>query len=144
MVLVYCCSLDGLIASIVLLICTSLWIKASAKWLNVNVNVNVPVLCSREERSPERVFLKHGDILWSRSRITRCYDCVTWRPKIPNSKLVSVKSLLHNKPRQMIRRLWRGHLLYLLEMSFYLPIREYSRVCYKITSIKTNSCNNID
>ncbi len=28
---VYCCSLDGLIASIVLLICTSLWIKASAK-----------------------------------------------------------------------------------------------------------------
>ncbi len=39
--LVYCCSLDGLIASIVLLICTSLWIKASAKWLNVNVNVAV-------------------------------------------------------------------------------------------------------
>ncbi len=38
MALVYCCSLDGLIASIVLLICTSLWIKASAKWLNVNVN----------------------------------------------------------------------------------------------------------
>ncbi len=37
MALVYCCSLDGLIASIVLLICTSLWIKASAKWLNVNV-----------------------------------------------------------------------------------------------------------
>ncbi len=31
MALVYCCSLDGLIASIVLLICTSLWIKASAK-----------------------------------------------------------------------------------------------------------------
>ncbi len=31
------CSLDGLIASIVLLICTSLWIKASATWLNVNV-----------------------------------------------------------------------------------------------------------
>ncbi len=40
MALVYCCSLDGLIASIVLLICTSLWIKASAKWLNVNVNAN--------------------------------------------------------------------------------------------------------
>ncbi len=39
MALVYCCSLDGLIASIVLLICTTLWIKASAKWLNVNVNV---------------------------------------------------------------------------------------------------------
>ncbi len=38
MALVYCCSLDGLIASIVLLICTSLWIKASAKWLNVNVS----------------------------------------------------------------------------------------------------------
>ncbi len=33
MALVYCCSLNGLIASIVLLICTSLWIKASAKWL---------------------------------------------------------------------------------------------------------------
>ncbi len=42
MALVYCCSLDGLIASIVLLICTSLWIKASAKWLNVNVNVLPP------------------------------------------------------------------------------------------------------
>ncbi len=40
MALVYCCSLDGLIASIVLLICTLLWIKASAKLLNVNVNVN--------------------------------------------------------------------------------------------------------
>ncbi len=39
MALVYCCSLDGLIASIVLLICTSIWIKASAKLLNVNVNV---------------------------------------------------------------------------------------------------------
>ncbi len=38
MALVYYCSLDGLIASIVLLICTSLWIKASAKLLNVNVN----------------------------------------------------------------------------------------------------------
>ncbi len=38
MALVYCCSLDGLIASIVLLICTSLWIKVSAKRLNVNVN----------------------------------------------------------------------------------------------------------
>ncbi len=37
MALVYCCSLDGLIASIVLLICTSLWIKASTKWLNVNL-----------------------------------------------------------------------------------------------------------
>ncbi len=37
MALVYCCSLDGLIASIVLLTCTSLWIKASAKLLNVNV-----------------------------------------------------------------------------------------------------------
>ncbi len=36
MALVYCCSLDGLIASIVLLICTSLWIKASTK-CNVNV-----------------------------------------------------------------------------------------------------------
>ncbi len=39
MALVYCCSLDGLIASIVL-ICTSLWIKASAKLLNVNVHVH--------------------------------------------------------------------------------------------------------
>ncbi len=46
MALVYCCSLDGLIASIVLLICTSLWIKASAKWLNVNVNVNILVFLS--------------------------------------------------------------------------------------------------
>ncbi len=42
MALVYCCSLDGLIASIVLLICTSLWIKASAKCLNV-----VPLLVQR-------------------------------------------------------------------------------------------------
>ncbi len=40
MALVYCCSLDGLIASIVLLICTSLWIKVSAKRLNVNVNIS--------------------------------------------------------------------------------------------------------
>ncbi len=36
MALVYCCTLNGLIASIVL-ICTSLWIQASAKLLNVNV-----------------------------------------------------------------------------------------------------------
>ncbi len=36
MALVYCCSFDGLIASIILLICMSLWIKVSAKWLNVN------------------------------------------------------------------------------------------------------------
>ncbi len=35
--LVYCVSLDCLIASIILLICTSLWIRASAKWFNVNV-----------------------------------------------------------------------------------------------------------
>ncbi len=34
MALVYCCPLDGLIASI-LFICMSLWIKASAKRLNV-------------------------------------------------------------------------------------------------------------
>ncbi len=38
MALVYCCSLDGLIASIILLLCMSLWRKASAKLLNVNVN----------------------------------------------------------------------------------------------------------
>ncbi len=44
MALVYCCSLDGLIASIVLLICTSLWIKASAKLLNVNVKCNMGVM----------------------------------------------------------------------------------------------------
>ncbi len=37
MALVYCCSLDGLIASVILLICTSLWIKVSAIWLNVNL-----------------------------------------------------------------------------------------------------------
>ncbi len=37
MTLVYCCSFDGLISSIILLICTLLWIKASAKGLNVNV-----------------------------------------------------------------------------------------------------------
>ncbi len=40
MALVYGCSLNGLIASIILLICTSLWIKASAKLLNVKVNVH--------------------------------------------------------------------------------------------------------
>ncbi len=39
MALVYCCSLIGPIAYIVLLICKSLWIKASAKWLNVNINI---------------------------------------------------------------------------------------------------------
>ncbi len=44
---VYCarltetCSFDGLIASIILLICKSLWIKASAKWLNVNVRFDL-------------------------------------------------------------------------------------------------------
>ncbi len=42
MALVNCCSLDGLIASIVFLLCTSIkrviWIKASAKLLSVNVN----------------------------------------------------------------------------------------------------------
>ncbi len=42
MALVNCCSLDGLIASIVLLLCTStkrvIWIKVSAKLLSVNVN----------------------------------------------------------------------------------------------------------
>ncbi len=33
MTLVYCCSLDGLIASIILLMCMSLWIKVSTKLL---------------------------------------------------------------------------------------------------------------
>ncbi len=36
MALVYCCSLDGQTASIIL-ICTSCGIKASAKFLNVNL-----------------------------------------------------------------------------------------------------------
>ncbi len=59
MALVYCCSLDGLIASIVLLICTSLWIKASAKWLNVNV---MGILCSISIRS---LYIAMGNTLSS-------------------------------------------------------------------------------
>ncbi len=60
MALVYCCSLDGLIASIVLLICTSLWIKASAKWLNVNVNAN------RSVENEEACFFVFS-MIWSQS-----------------------------------------------------------------------------
>ncbi len=49
MTLVYSCSLDGLIASIILLICMSLWIKASAKLLNVNVFCVCVCVCDKSD-----------------------------------------------------------------------------------------------
>ncbi len=53
-------SFDGLIASIILLICTSLWIKASAKCLNVNAKQNMNA-CSEYEGNALHVkpFLPH-------------------------------------------------------------------------------------
>ncbi len=51
MTLVYCCSLNGLIASINLLISMSFWIKASAKRLNVNVQMMSSVCGSNQVRS---------------------------------------------------------------------------------------------
>lgn len=49
----------------------------------------LPVLCSlREEPGDPLCFSEHGDTLWSRSRISRCHDCVSVKRRT-NDKFTS-------------------------------------------------------